>query len=330
MADVAAVAGVGLKTVSRVVNQETGVSAATLARVESAIASLDYRRNEIARSLLPGQASGSIGLVIGNISNPCNAMIARAVEQVAESHGQLLITVSSEDDSAREEKVVRVLTSRRIDGLIVVPAGRDGDQSHLEAERRLGTPIVCIYRPPRKLECDTILIDNVGGVRMAVEHLIAHGHRRIGMVADGLTFSSLPERLLGYRLALDSAGIGFDEELVQLSGQEPRDAAAATDALLSITRPPTAILAANNRMTVGVLRTLRARGLERVAVVGFDDVELGELMATPLTVVAYDTEQIGVLAASCLFDRLAGDDSPPKHHVLPTHLVPRGSGEIRP
>jgi LacI family transcriptional regulator len=330
MRDVAREAGVSLKTVSRVVNGEPGVGADTAARVTAAIEALGYRRNEIARSLRPGQASATVGLVIGDVGNPFYSTIARAVEEVARRYRHLLITASSEDDPEREREVVQALTRHRVDGLLIVPAGGGGEQLYLQAEFRLGTPLVFVDRPPVGVEADTILIDNVGGARLAVEHLLAHGHRRIGVVGDAPSFSTVQERLEGYRQALAAAAIPFDESLVRLSPHDTAEAESVAGALLSGRDHVTAIFATNNRMSIGVLRALRTHRRSPVALVGFDDFELADMLWTPVTVVRHDTAEMGRLAAERLFARLAGDDSPPKRLVLPTVLVPRGSGEIRP
>jgi LacI family transcriptional regulator len=330
MREVAREAGVSLKTVSRVVNSESGVGPATAARVTDAIAVLGYRRNEIARSLRPGQASATVGLVIGDAANPFYSAIARAVEEVARRHRHLLITASSEDDPEREREIVHALTRHRVDGLLIVPAGRGGGQRYLQTELRLGTPIVFVDRPPIGVEADAILIDNVGGARRAVEHLLAHGHRRIGVVGDAPSFSTVQERLEGYRRALTAAGIPFDERLVRLSPHDAAEAESVASALLREPGAVTAIFATNNRMVVGVVRALRTHRRDRVALVGFDDFELADMLATPVTVVRHDTSEMGRLAAELLFARLAGDEMPPKRVVLPTVLVARGSGEIRP
>jgi LacI family transcriptional regulator len=326
MHDVAREAGVSLKTVSRVVNAEPSVGAATAARVTSAIDALGFNRNEIARSLR-GRSSSTIGLVIGDISNPFYSTVARAVEEVASRHQTLLVTVSAEEDPERERMLVTALFQRRVDGLLVVPAGRD--VGYMLPETRRGTPAVFLDRPPGGLEADQIVIDNAGGARLAVEHLLRQGHRRIGVVGDALSVYTAAERVQGYRAALEEAGVAFDEGLLRLGPHDVAQAEAATRELLSLPSPPTAIFTTNNRMSVGVLRA-RAAGSHRVAVVGFDDLELADMLAVPLTVIRHEPAEMGRRAAELLFARIGGDDRPPQRVVLPTELVPRGSGEVPP
>ena len=148
------------------------------------------------------------------------------------------------------------------------------------------------------------------------------------MVGDEATIFTAVERLRGYREALAEAGVSVDESLVRLGVHDIETAERATRELLTLPNPPTALFAGNNRITIGALRTLGRNG-RRVALVGFDDLELAEVLAVPATVVAYDAAELGRRAAELLVERLAGDDGPPRRIVLPTTLVPRGSGEVR-
>ena len=170
MRDVASSAGVSLKTVSRVVNSEDGVRPATAARVEAAIAQLGFARNDVARSLRHGRAN-ALGLVIEDVANPFYSAIARTVEDAAHARNHILITGSCEEDAERERQLVLRLLRRSVDALLIVPAG--DDHRYLQPELDDGIPIVFLDRPPRGVEADTVLLDNVGGARAAVAHLLA-------------------------------------------------------------------------------------------------------------------------------------------------------------
>lgn len=327
MTDVASAAGVSLKTVSRVVNEEPRVRPETAALVHEAIAQLDFRRNDMARALRRGQRSRMLGLVIEDVSNPFYSAIARGVEEVARRRGLLVIAASSNENPERERELVHLLCERRVDGLLIVPAG--DDHRYLLPELRAGTRAVFIDRPPGALDADVVLLDNVGGARSAVEHLVAQGHRRIAMIGDEPRIFTAAERLRGYHGAITGARLAVDPALVRMGAHDAEAAEAAMRELLALAEPPTAIFAGNNRVTVGALRAL-ARDGARAALVGFDDLELAELLALPATVVAYDPAELGRQAAELLAQRLAGDDSPAQQVVLPTILIVRGSGEVRP
>lgn len=326
MKDVAARAGVGLKTVSRVVNGEPGVTTDTERRVREAIEELGFRRNDSARVLRKGRTA-TVGLVLEDLADPFYGPLNRAVEEVARTHGALLINGSSAEDPDRERELALALCARRVDGLIVIPAG--DDHRYLEPEIRAGVATVFVDRPAGGIEADVVLSDSFGGARDGVAHLIAAGHRRIGFIGDHPRIHTATERLRGYREAMARAGLPVSEAWVSLGSTAPERVTAAAGAMLSGPEPVTAVFAGNNRVTVTVVRVLA--GLPRpVALVGFDDFELADLLRPGVTVVAQDPAALGRVATDRLFQRLAGTPLPPTRIELPTRLVPRGSGELPP
>jgi LacI family transcriptional regulator len=327
MLDVARAARVSLKTVSRVVNDEPGVRPQTAQRVREVIAVMGFLRNDMARGLRQGSSSRTFGLVIGDVANPFYSAITRGVEEVAREHGYLVITGSSDEDPSRERNLVQLLCERRVDGLIVVPAG--DDHGYLLAEMEAGTPVVFLDRPSGSIATDVVLIDNYAGARQGTNHLLSQGHRRIALIGDRASLFTTAERVRGYDDALRAHGIAADDRLVRLGIRDVASAGAAVNDLLGLEDPPTAIFCANNRITVGALQALHRRE-PRVAVVGFDDFELADMLAIPATVVAYDPTELGRWAAGVLRRRLAGEDMPQQRLVLPTWLITRGSGEVRP
>ncbi len=327
MSDVARAAGVSLKTVSRVVNREPGVRPETSERVRRAIETLGFRRNEAARALRQGHRTRTLGLVIEDMANPFYFGIMRGVEEAARGLGSLVIAASSDENGERERELTLALCERRVDGLILVPAAED--HAYLLPELRLGVRIVFLDRPPEGIAADTVLVDNVGGADAATSHLLAQGHRRVAMVGDTPTLYTSVQRLEGYRDALTRHGVPYDEGLVRLGRHDVGAAERAAEELLALPDPPTAVFAGNNRSTIGVLRATSQNG-RRIAIVGFDDFELAELLPVPVTVVATDSVELGRRAAQLLLERLAGDNGFPKTVVLPTTLVERGSGEIVP
>ncbi|MEV0926091.1 LacI family DNA-binding transcriptional regulator [Streptomyces spongiicola] len=324
MKDVAARAGVGLKTVSRVVNGEPGVTPDTERRVQEAIEAMGFRRNDSARVLRKGRTA-SIGLVLEDLADPFYGPLSRAVEEVARAHGALLINGSSAEDPDREQELVLALCARRVDGLIVIPAGHD--HRYLEPEIRAGVATVFVDRPAGRIDADAVLSDSYGGAREGVAHLIAHGHRNIGFVGDQPRIHTAAERLRGYRAAMADAGLAVDERWVSLGSTDPARVRAATEEMLSGPDPVTALFAGNNRVTVTAVRLLAGRDAP-IALVGFDDIELADLLG--ITVIAQDAAALGRTAAERLFRRLDGVSEAPTRVELTTRLLARGSGEVPP
>lgn len=327
MSDVAVMAGVSLKTVSRVVNGEPAVSPQTAAAVDAAIARLGFKPNDLARSLRQGHTSTTLGLITEDIANPFYSQIARGVEEVAHEHGFMLISGSSEEHADRERELVRALVRRRVDALLVIPAR--GNHAYLQSELSDGTPTVFIDRPPNHYAADAILLDNRGGARMAVEHLLAHGHRRIGLISGYEDVHTGAERYAGYQDALRTAGLTIDDGLICINRHDADAATHAAHELLGLNDPPTALFTLNNRLTIGALRALwQVRA--GTALVGFDDFELADMLPMPVTVIRHDPVEMGRRAARRVFERLNRPDLQPQVVTLPVELVPRGSGEMRP
>lgn len=329
MREVAALAGVSLKTVSRVINAEPSVAPELVARVNRAAAALDYRPNLTARSLRSSDGRTlTIGVVLEDIANPFSSALHRAVEDLARARGVAVFAGSVDEDPDRERALTSALISRRVDGLIVMPTG--DDQSYLVNEQRAGLNLVFVDRPPRLLRADTVLSDNVKGGYEAVAHLLAHGHRRIAFLGDLEGIPTATERFAGYRQALTEAGIALERELVVFGIRGASAAETVVGDLLHASRP-TALFTAQNLITIGAVRGLRSLGLRhQIAVVGFDDFALSDLLEPPVTIIAQDPWAIGAAACQQLFERMDGDGGPPRSVVIPTQLMARGSGEIRP
>jgi LacI family transcriptional regulator len=332
MRDVAALAGVSVMTVSRVVNGDRRVSQARVERVRKAIEMLDYAQNVPARNLrLTGQPTASIGVVQEDIANPFASVLQRAVEDVVAREGCLVLCGSSDGAPERERALIAEFCARRVDGLVIVPAVSAGDHTYLLPEIRRGTPVVFVDRPSHSVAADTVVSDNVGGAQRAVEHLLAHGHTRIGFLGDLTGIYTGDERYRGYRNALRAAGLGVDEQLVRRDVHDVVAAREATQELLSLRESPTALFTAQNLLTIGSRQALHALGAERtIAHVGFDDIVLANLLDPAITVVAQDPAAIGSLAGELLIERINGASGPPETVEVPIELISRSSGEIAP
>jgi LacI family transcriptional regulator len=329
MRDVAALARVSLKTVSRVVNGETTVAPELAARVQSAAATLDYRPNLTARSLRRNDGrTRTIGVLLEDVANPFSSALHRAVEEVARRRGVAVFAGSVDEDPQRERELALALIARRVDGLIVVPAG--DDHSYLASDQRSGLSLVFADRRPRLLRADAVVSNNAGGARAAVRHLLAAGHTRIAFLGDLRKISTATERFAGYARALSEEGVPRHEDLIRTDLHSMAAAEAATCSLMTGSRP-SALFTTQNLITIGAIRALRALGLhERVAMIGFDDIMLADLLQPAVTVIAQDPAAIGATACEVLFQRMDGDTSPARTHTIPARLIARGSGEITP
>ncbi len=329
MKDVASRAGVALKTVSRVVNGEPGVTPATTKRVLGALEDLGFRRNESARLLRTGRMA-TLGFIAENSADPDQAAMYRGLEEVAGDHGFLLYSGSTDSDPAREERLALSLCARRVDGLIIVPA--PGDHGYLADEIKAGVATVFLLRPPRLAGADAVFADAVladmvvaderGGAKAAVAHLIAHGHRRIGFVGGDPGNYRSRQLAAGHTDAMAEAGLPVDQAWMRLTPGQLGGYFGS---------PVTAALCGSREHTAHALRTLTATGwTRRVAIIGFGDFELADLVTPGVSVISHDPARIGRTAGELLVRRLSGDDGPPCRVKLPVRLIPRGSAEFPP
>ncbi|SFR27477.1 transcriptional regulator, LacI family [Lentzea waywayandensis] len=330
MRDVAALAKVSTKTVSRVINGLPGAGAEVTDRVRAAARTLGYRPNLTASSLRRSdRRSATIGVLFEDLSNPFDAALLRAVEDRARHAGVLVLAGSSEDDHTLQRELLVSLSTRRVDGVVVMAVG--GHQDALQQERDRGTPMVLVDRPPTFGGTDCVTTTNRDSSRDAVLHLAALGHRDIAFLGDRRTLWTSQERYTGYLEGLAQAGLTLRDALVRTDLHGADLAETATGELFDLDRPPTALFTAQNLVTVGAMRLLRARDLHRhVALIGFDDFPLADMLDPGITVVRQDVPGIGRKAAELIFARIDGDTSPPVHAVVPAALVRRGSGEIAP
>lgn len=327
MKDVAAQVGVSIKTVSRVLNGEPGSSAATAERIVTVAHELGYRRNDLARNLRRRDGAETIGVVAKHLSTRLFEGLIRGIEDVTADHDALVLTAAAQS-AEREQSTLLALSSRRVDGLVIIPSGHD--QSFLRSEQTAGLPMVFVDRPPSGITADTVIADNKGGGQVATRHLIQHGHRRIAVVGPSARRYTVEERVAGYRCALEGVA-SPDEHLIRLDCSTTTAASIATQELLALPEPPTAIFGLSSICAIGVARALRQASVGHdIALIGFDDFEPADLLDPPLSVIAQDPVATGRQAATTLFRRIQGDTSPAHTTMLPTYLIPRGSGEIAP
>lgn len=322
--DVAQAAGVSLRTASRVLNEDPRVAEATRSRVLAVMAELDYRPDSMAQSLRNGRDS-TIGLVVESIADPFFAELVEAVEAAAGSAGRSVLVASTHRDPERERAAVTGMLSRRVAGLLLAPTASDHGwlgEAHV--------PVVLVDRPAPGLRGDLVRIDDHEATVRGVGHLLAHGHRDIGYVGDSPDVATSADRLSGYRDALLGHGLCLREDLVRADAATSRDAHAATRALMDSAHPPTALLSAATRCSLGVVPALHELGRTDVALVGFGDFAMADSLTPAVTVLDHSARDIGREAVARLERRIADPGLPAETLYAPVRLVRRGSGELEP
>ena len=329
--EVARHAGVGIKTVSRVVNGEPNVAPATAAKVRAAIDELRWEPDAHAANLRRiTTRTRSVGLLLGSVANPFSATIHRAIEDVAVHRDVAVFASSLDDDPERELAAVEAFVRRKVDGLILTCIAES--QEYLAELVPPQLPVVFIDREQSGYPADTVHSDNVGGARLAARHLLGFGHRRLALLIDRREIWTARERERGFLAALDEFGVPAETATIVADLSDQDAAERAVMSLLGSPDAPTAIVSGQNLITVGAVHALRKLGRHHdVALVGFDDVELADLMDPGISVVAQRPVEIGRVAADRLFASLdAGERLAPEPIIVPVDLIPRGSGEIRP
>ncbi len=324
MRDVALRAGVGLGTVSRVVNGGASVRPQTAERVRRAIVELGFQRDEVARALRPGMKTSMIALLVGDLTNPFYAAIATSAVQVAREAGFSVLVSSVDEDPVAEQKAVSELLGQRIAGLMIVPD--TGRHDYLAAAVAGGTPVVFVDRPASGVTADTVLLDNERGGWLATRELIRRGHTRVAILVAP-SYHTTGQRLRGFRRAMREAGLAVREaDVVRLPRGTAEAARVATERLLERADPPGAVFATTNFLSEGVVRACLGRA-QRPELVGFDDFRLCDLLPMPVSVVAGDVAEMAQLATRMLLERIGGRTGPARRTVLPVSLRPAGGSE---
>lgn len=342
--EVAREAGVSTATAARALGGYGSVSEKARASVAAAADRLGYRPNGLARSMITG-ATHTVGVLVPDIENPFFSRALRGIADVAHDRGYEVLLVNTDEDVEIERKALEVLTERRVDGLVVAPTDVS-DRDAMQAVIDTGTPMVFIDRTIPGVPADVVGIDNRAAAREATERLIGAGHQHIGLVTgapaelqaklsraglrgvERLAATTVGTRAAGYRDALLAAGVSPRADLVSAEGFRRDQAAAATRRLLGLPSPPTAILALDSLLALGVLQGLRELGLHcprDVSLVSIDDADWAQVVSPPLTVVAQPVYDIGAEAGRLLLGRLAEPDRRPVHRRLRTRFIERDS-----
>lgn len=327
--DVASAAGVSVSTVSNALNgRHEAMTGDTLARIESAIAELKYRRSNLARGLVT-RNTHTIGIVMAEIDTPLFLQALNHIEPVTRTRNYNLLLCLARDE-ADERNALGFLFEKQVDGIIFVSTSVFHEESHLHELAAAGLPVVLVNRFSRHDEFDQVNWDNSAGIAAATEHLIALGHRRIAHLVGPVDRRSTEERLAGYQKALAAHGLPCDPAYL-LPGDFRATAVeweAAAHAVLALRPRPTAVIAADDAMAAICLRVFSRAGVRvpgDLAVIGIDDQPYAAFLNPALTTVRLPIAAAGRLAADMLLARLAGLIGPAEHAIIPCELVVRES-----
>ncbi|MEU5720063.1 LacI family DNA-binding transcriptional regulator [Streptomyces sp. NPDC020403] len=335
--DVARHAGVGQATAARALGGYGSASAATRERVLAAAAELGYSTNAVARSMISGRTN-TLGVVVADVENAYFARAVRGVTDIAARAGLQVVLANSDECAETERSAVQLFMERRVDGLVVAPAG--ADHEHLDRAVASGVPVVLLDRVVSSAALDTVVVDNRGAAKAAVSRFTGEGHTRIAvitsaspdenatMLAPGADIWTTTERLTGYRHALRAAGIPRQAELIRHTGYDRARARSAVRELMTGEDRPTALFTTDNVATLGTLDALLdldARIPADVSVIGFDDADWATLVRPQLSVVGQPVQELGRLAADILVRRVNGSTAKPRRHTLRTTYIPRES-----
>lgn len=317
-----------MATVSHVLNDTRFVRDDTKERVVQAVAELGYMSNPVAQSLRTGR-SQTFGLIMSAVMNAYFSDVVTSIELATVASGYSLLIADHRDGHELEFRSVTNLCARKVDGLLLQPSGDPGRSLDYIQAQQVPAVFVDRFAPDRALDpFDFVGTENVEATRIAVQHLIEHGHRRVGMVSGQAGSSTTTERVEGYEAALRGAGIQLDPRLIECGESDELHAERATHSLLDQPDPPTALFSGNNRMTIGVMRALRSRGISPphgLALAVFDDFPWADLFTPRLTCVRQQTDRIGAMSVELLLRRIAVPDSPRQTLRFPSQLQRRNS-----
>jgi LacI family transcriptional regulator len=326
LADVAEVAGVSASTASRALNGRGELAESTRAAVIEAAARLDFRPSAVARSLRT-RTTFTVGFVVPDVASPFYAAALKGAQGALEEAGYRVMLMDSEQSETGEVVALRTLLDQRVDGLLVATTGLSPKRFH-EVTGGAETPCVFFDSLVERAGAGSVALDNEPGIRLLVEHLVEHGHERIAILAGSLAETSGAERLRAFRKAMRRHGLALRGSYERHCRWSVESARAASDELLDLAVPPTAVVASSAELALGCLAACRARGVslpDELALVCFDDPYFGDLLEPPLTAIGYDPAEVGRVAASLLVEAIQDGEQPYRAVTVPVELVRRRS-----
>jgi len=324
--EVAKLAGVAPITVSRVINNTSYVSQKTRERVEAAIEELAYVPNMLGPSL-HFKRTMTLAVVVSDITNPYWTTVIRGIEDIAQENGYFTILCNTDESEERQDHYIHMLLQRRIDGILLVPTS--SSPSPIKLIQRQDIPVVILGRQLAGVDVDIVRTDSITASYQLVRYLLSLGHRRIAVLTGPQKVSVAVDRVSGYLQALQEAGVPEDEAHVYWGSFTQESGYEMTQQMLLAESLPTALVATNNFLAIGVMWALRERNLrvpEDFALVTFDDIPPALASNPFLTAVTQSAREMGQRATQLLLDRLKNEsDVAPQHIFLPTEMVIRGS-----
>jgi DNA-binding LacI/PurR family transcriptional regulator len=304
--EVADLAGVAVGTVSHVITGSVPVSESLRRKVQAAIRALDYHPNHVARSLKTAKTR-TLGIIVPDMTIPYFPKLIRGAEAAARKRGYSLIAVNSDDDGERQRDLLSLLRSQRVEGILLVMAAAPTPVNQIARMLDAGVRIVCLDRIPDRVPVDSVSVEDTEAAEIGVNHLIELGHRRIAVVTGPQTLKNERQRLLGYKQAMDAAGLAIGEDLVWFGNLRAEDVAALCRERLANGPRPEAIFCTNGPTGLGVLRALRDAGLrtpDDIAFVTVDELTVDDIFYPSITTVVQPAMEIGGRAAEILLDRI--------------------------
>ena len=304
--EVADLAGVAVGTVSHVITGSVPVSEPLRLKVQAAIRKLDYHPNHVARSLKTSKTR-TLGIIVPDMTIPFFPKLIRGAEAAARKRGYSIIAVNSDDDGDRQHDLLSLLRSQRVEGILLAMAAAPTPVTQIARMVDAGVHIVCLDRIPDRVSVDCVALEDIEAAELGVNHLIEQGHRRIAIVTGPQTLKNERQRLLGYKQAMDRAGLPVDEDLVWFGNLRPEDVTRMCRAHLANGSRPDALFCTNGPTGLGALRALRDCGLrtpEDIAFVTVDELTVDDLFYPSITTVVQPAFEIGGRAAEILLDRI--------------------------
>ncbi|WP_141334498.1 MULTISPECIES: LacI family DNA-binding transcriptional regulator [unclassified Paenibacillus] len=320
--DIAREAGVSIATVSKAIHNTGRMSEETRKKILTIMQDMNYRPNMMA-SALKGKSTYTVGLLIPDLSNPFSSEIARSVEDRGKELGYSVVMCNTDYDPEKEAWYISVLNQKRVDGIISASGFQNEDMLRDLVEQHI--PIALITRDSKTIAVDTVTVDDFMGGYQATSYLIGLGHRRIGTIV--LDLDNGRERLRGYKHALEEAGLPCDEKLI-LSGFTKEDGKEAAAKLMEYSEPPTAIVAGNDLLAIGVMLSAKERGIiipDQLSVIGYDNTILAEITTPSLTTMNQPVGEMGRQVMDLLYQEITGKKKIKKRIVMAPELVIRES-----